>query len=137
MRVNPALNAWFLVGSAYRPKAISSLGRAVTDALYYFLPEHRDTVAHPLCKEGSSLNLDTFRGLFKFPCGRSDLFDDFVGRLLQHEAVQRNHRHNRVIRIDPDSMFHRDLCGEFFQVQLGHKRQNQNTSLSSCSNRSR
>jgi hypothetical protein len=100
------------IGSAYIPAVRSASGGSVTDVLCYFLPEHPNAVAHPLCDEGSSPNLDILRGLFKFACGGSDLFDDFVGRLLQHEAVQRDHRHNRVIRVDPDSMFDRDLCGE-------------------------
>ncbi len=109
---NPSLNSGAFIGSAYIPDALSGLGGSVTDVLYYFLPEHRNAVAHLLCDEGPSPKLDTLRGLFKFSCGGSDLFDDFVGRLLQHEAVQRDHRHNRVIRVDPDSMLDGDLCGE-------------------------
>jgi hypothetical protein len=109
---NPSLNSRPFIGSASIPNAFSGSGGSVTDVLYYFLPEHRSAVAHPLCEEGSSPDLNTFRGMFKFSCGGSDRFDDFVSRLLQHEAVQRDHRHNRVIRVDPDSMFDRDLCGE-------------------------
>lgn len=100
------------MGSAYRTSPLSSLGRSVTNVRYCFLPEQQDAVAQPLCEKATSLSLDTFRGLFKFPCGRSDLFDDFVSRLLQYEAVQRDHRHDRVIRIDSDAMFDGDLRGE-------------------------
>ena len=107
---NPSLNSGAFIGSAH-PNALSVSGGSVTDVLYYFLPEHRNTVAHPLCNEDPSPNLDTLRSLFKFSCGGSNLFDDFVGRLLQHEAVQRDHRHDRVIGVDPDSMLDGDLCG--------------------------
>ena len=109
---NPSLKSGAFIGSAYIPNAHSASGGSVTDVLCYFLPEHPYAVAHPLCDEGPSMNLDILRGLFKFSCGGSDPFDDFVRRLLQHETVQRDHRHNRVIQVDPDSMFDRDLCGE-------------------------
>jgi len=109
---DPSLNSGPFIGSGYIPKALAASVGIVTDVLIYFLPEHRKALSHPLCKEATSPNLDTLRGLFKFSCGRSDLFDDFVGRLLQHEAVQRDHRHDRVIRVDPDSMFDRDFRGE-------------------------
>jgi hypothetical protein len=98
------LNSGAFIGSAYIPNARSASGGSVTDVLGYFLPEHPNAVAHLLCHERPGPKLDTLRGLFKFSCGGSDLFDDFVRRLLQHEAVQRDHRHNRVIRVDPDSM---------------------------------
>lgn len=109
---NPSLNSGASIGSAYLPTALSASGGSVTDVVYYFLPDRRNAVAHPLREEAPSPKLDTLRSLLKLPRGRSDFFDDFVGRLLQHEAVQRDHRHNRVIQVDPDSMFDRDLCGE-------------------------
>ena len=100
------------MGSAYRTSPLSSLGRSVTNTRCCFLPEQQDAVAQPLCEKATSLSLDTFRSLFKFPCGRSDLFDDFVGRLFQYEAVQCHHGHNRVIRIESNAMFGRDLRSE-------------------------
>jgi hypothetical protein len=100
------------IGSACIPGALSGAGGSVTDVRYYFLPQNRNAVAHLLCYEGPSPKLDTLSGVLKFACGGSDLFDDFVSRLLQYEAVQRDHSHNRVIRVDPDSMFDRDLRGE-------------------------
>ena len=109
---NPPLNSGAFIGSAYGPNALSGLGWKRYRCPLRLPAGARDAVAHPLCEEAPSPNLDIFRSLFKFPCGRSDLFDDFVGRLLQHEAVQRDHRHNRVIQVDPDSMFDRDLCGK-------------------------
>jgi len=108
----PSLNSGVFIDSAHIPNALSASGRIVTGVLCYFLPEHRNAVAHPLCHERPGPKLDTLRGLFKFSCGRSDLFDDFVRRLLQHEAVQRNHRHHRVIGVHPNSVLNRDLCGE-------------------------
>jgi len=109
---NPSLNSGAFIGSAYIPNAHSASGGSVTDVLCYFLPEHRNALAHPLCHERPGSKLDTLRGLFKFSCGGSDVFHDSVGRLLQHEAVQRDHRHNRVVRVDPNSVLDRDFCGE-------------------------
>ena len=100
------------MGSPYRTSALSNLGRSVTNARYGFLPEEQDAVAQPLCEKATGLSLDTFRSLFKFPCSRSDFFDDIVGRLFQYEAVQCHHGHNRVIRIDSNAMFGRDLRSE-------------------------
>lgn len=108
----PAQNSVSPIGLACRLNPLSGLRRRVANVLYHFLPEQSGAIAHPLCKQATGPNLDILRGLFKFSCGGSDLLDDFVGRLLQDEAVQRDHRHNWVIWVDPDSMFDRDLCGE-------------------------
>jgi hypothetical protein len=114
------LNSGAFIGSAYIPGALSGSGGSVTDVRYYFLPQNRNAVAHLLCDEGPSPDLDILRSPFKFSCGGSNLFDDFVGRLLQHKPVQRDHRHNRVILVDPDSVFDRDVCGKLLQIQLAH-----------------
>src|ERR1039458_6184279 len=94
---NPSLNSVAFIGSAYIPGALSGSGGSGTDVLYYFLPQNRNAVAPLLCDEGPSPKLDTLRGLFKFPCGGSDLFDDFVSRLLQYETVQRDRSEERRV----------------------------------------
>jgi hypothetical protein len=54
------------------------------------------------------------------------------GGRLQHQAVQRDDRHHRVIGIDPDAMPRRNFGRQSLEIWF-HGRSFQNASVSSCS----
>jgi hypothetical protein len=76
--------------------------------------------------------LDLLGRLLKFAEADSDAAREFVGAVLENQAVQQNDCDCRIVRIYPDSVFRCQFADDLLDVQLWHKRLPKAESESEC-----